>query len=96
MMQQNYYRLIDWSDGAGNWCYMNRSKKHRDLRFIQRHKEVAKLKEQPWARVVFESEIEYEEIGPLEYRFGKWKGREVGVYSLCLIRVPDVGKLIGN
>jgi hypothetical protein len=38
------------------------------------------VKEQPWARLISEDEIEFEEYGPMEYRFGRWGGREVGEY----------------
>ncbi len=82
IFQQNYFYAIDWSDGGENWCYMNRGRKHKLLEFIQKHKTVDRyrIKEQPWARVVYERDIEFDEYGPLDYHFGKWKGAEVGKY----------------
>ncbi|KAF9448410.1 hypothetical protein P691DRAFT_775417 [Macrolepiota fuliginosa MF-IS2] len=83
MKEIQNYRAISWSDDAPNWCFMNRSK-NGVLKFTQRKKVMRKVKELPWARKVRESEIEIDEFGPLEYRFGKWKGREVDVYKVWM------------
>lgn len=68
-----------------NWCYLRRSKKDKCLKFTQRHKAVdrQKIKEQPWARQVDENDIIIDEYGP-SYRYGMWKGKEVGkYYTFC-------------
>lgn len=47
---------------------------------MQKDHDPAKLgiKEQPWARMIFESDIDIDEIGPMDFLYGRWKGREVG------------------
>jgi hypothetical protein len=44
----------------------------------ERKKDISDIKEQPFARMIFETEIDYDEVGGVGFRFGKWRGREVG------------------
>ncbi|KXN83004.1 hypothetical protein AN958_01939 [Leucoagaricus sp. SymC.cos] len=84
----NYPKSISWEPSAGNWCYISRSKKRGHLVFTQRYKEMDRyqVKEQPWARLIPEDEIEFEEYGPMEFRYGRWRGREVDVYKVWMDR----------
>jgi hypothetical protein len=80
-VKQNHSHELDWEIHAPNWVYMNRRKdKLKSLRFMQkeRRKDMSNVKEQPFARMVPETDIDYDEVGGLGFRFGRWKGREVG------------------
>ncbi|KAF5344863.1 hypothetical protein D9756_011175 [Leucocoprinus leucothites] len=55
--------------------------------FVQKDHNPARfsIKEQPWARLIPEEDIDFEEIGPLDFRFGDGgAGKSVNVYKVWM------------